>query len=456
MLKIQTKNMTEGKPVRLMVSFALPLMLANILQVMYNVVDSAIIGRLLGVSAAASAGAAGVLFWMALSSVFGLTHGFGILFAQRFGAGDNDSLRKSFKTSIVLSVIFSIILALTGIFLSRPTLRMLGTPPELIDNAVIYLQVFFIGAPIIFFYNLFGGMLRAMGDSKTPLHAMVLATVLNIVLDFVLIIPFGIAGISAATLIAQFTAAVYCFIVLKRTGFLAGESFRFDTDTAKELLRLGLPLSIRNAVIEVGSLIVQRYINGYGVEFIAGIAVSRRMYSLLLVAGGAVEAAVATFVAQNFGAKQFDRVRRGVKDGLLMMMISIFSVITITIPFARSIIGLFFDGDPAQVVAVIDVGATQLTIVSTLLPIMGVLFLYRSALQGIGNTLIPMISGILEMLTRIIMVIFMTPFWNEWAIYLSDPAGWIFAVILLTVSYTIFSRKLPASTIHTEGSEESP
>jgi putative MATE family efflux protein len=435
------KNMTEGKPLRLMVRFALPLLLANMLQLLFAVVDSAVIGRLLGVGAFASVGAISSLFWLSLSAVFGMMHGFGVLFAQRFGAGNECGLRGSFATGLILSAILSILAGLAGIFICRPLLALLNTPPELMDGAVTYISVFYAGAPIIFAYNLFGGMLRAMGDSKTPLRAMILATILNITLDFALVIPFGIAGVSAATLLAQLTASAYCFRALKKTGYLQGDGFRFERSAAKELLRLGLPLSFRNAVIEVGGLIVQRYINGYGENFVAGIAAAKRMYSLLLVAGGAVEAAVATFVAQNFGAKKPDRVRQGVKDGLRLMMISTAVIMAITLPLARQILGLLIEGDPAQVGAVLDVGTRQLTIFAAGLPILSVLFLYRSALQGIGNTFIPMLSGFVEMGMRIASVMLLTPVWGDWGVYLPDAAGWVGATPLLVISYFVVYKK---------------
>jgi Na+-driven multidrug efflux pump len=191
----------------------------------------------------------------------------------------------------------------------------------------------------------------------------------------------------------------------------------------------------------LGGLIVQRYTNHYGAEFVAGVAAAKRMYSLLMIAGGAVEASVGTFIAQNFGAKKFDRVKCGVREGLRLMLASAAVIMAVVLLFGRSILGLMIDGDPARVAAVLDVGTQQLTVLALGLPIVYLLFLYRSALQGLGNTFLPMLSGILELLMRIASVVLLTPVWGEWGVYLSDPLGWPPAAGLLTVSYYTIYKK---------------
>ena len=437
-----TKNMTDGKPIRLMIHFALPMLFANVLQLFYAVADAAIIGRLLGVNAFASVGATASLWWLFLSVVLGLTQGFGVEFAQRFGAREYKELRTSIATGIALAAALSILIALIGLFGLGPILRLMHTPGELINGATVYMSVFFVGMPVVFAYNLFGGMLRSLGDSQTPLRAMIVATILNIALDFAFAIPLGILGVALATVVAQAVASIYCFIALKKTGFLQGEGFCLRRAPAVRLLSLGLPLMLRNIIIELGGLIVQRYINGYGENFVAGIAAAKRMYSLLLVMCGAVEAAVATFVAQNFGAGKLERVRHGMHDGLKMMLLSTAVVMAITLPFGRHIMGLLLSGDPAQVAAVLDIATTQLRIFALGLPILSLLFLYRSALQGIGNTIIPMLSGFLELIMRVGTVVCLTPLVGVWGVYLADAAGWIVAASLLAISYVVVMGRL--------------
>jgi len=436
------KDMTEGKPISLMIKFSVPLLISNVLQMLFVVVDSAIIGRMLGVSAFASIGATGSPHWLILSAVIGFNHGFSTLFAQRFGAKDMEGLRKAFSTAIFLAFFIAVAIGGSGMLFCRPLMELLRTPSDLIDGSVTYLSWLWAGMPLLLGYNLLAMTLFALGDSKTPLHAMIVATVVNIAFDLILIIPFGIAGVAAASLIAQATAMVFCIRALRKTGVFEGFVLRFDRDSAWPLLRLALPLGFRNAVIEVGGLIVQRYVNAYGTEFVAGIAAAKRMYSLLMIAGGAIEASISTFVAQNFGAKQFDRVKQGLKDGLKLALGSVIIIMAFALPFGRQILGLLIEGDPAQVSAVLDIGTRQLRIMTLGLPFLYLLFLYRAALQGLGNTFIPMLSGFVELGLRIISVVILTSFLGDWGVMLSDPLAWPFAMILLMVSYFVVYRKV--------------
>ncbi|MCL2703532.1 MAG: MATE family efflux transporter [Defluviitaleaceae bacterium] len=438
--------MTKGRPMRLMINFATPLLFANVLQLMFTIADSAVVGRMLGVDAFASVGATASANWLALAAVIGLTQGFGTVFAQRFGAGDTDGLRKAFTAAVYLTAAFGVLLGIGGAFGAAPMLSLLGTPDQLMRGAVLYLSILLGGIVITFAYNMLGATLRALGDSVTPFKAMVIGMVLNIALSIALCIPFGIAGVAAATLLSQTAACAYCVFTLRKTGLMKGCDKNLDIPSARALLRLGLPLFFRNAVIEVGGLAVQWYVNRYGVEFVAGIAAAKRMYSLLLIIAGALETSVATFAAQNFGAENISRVKQGVVCGMRLMFGSSLVIMAITLIFGRFILGLLITGDPGRLNAVLDVGTQQLTVMALGLPILSLLFLYRSALQGIGNTVIPMLSGFLELVSRISSVIFITPLWGEWGVYLSDISGWTAAALLLTVSYYYFARQLSLKT----------
>jgi len=460
----QIKDMTEGNPIRLMVRFSIPLLISNALQLLFVLADTAIIGRILGVNAFASIGATGTSHWLVLSAVIGITQGFSTFLAQRFGAKDMDGLKRAFVTAVYFAMFFAVTLGLLGVIFCRPLMDILQTPQELMGGSVTYLSVLWAGMPILFGYNLLAMTLFAFGDSKTPLHAMIVATAVNIVLDLILIIPFGIAGVAAASLIAQTAAMLLCIRNLWKTGVLQGCGHRFDKGSARPLLRLALPLGLRNAVIEVGGLIVQRYVNEYGTEFVAGVAAAKRMYSLLVIVGGAIEASIATFVAQNFGARQLDRVKQGLRDGLKLALSSAIVIMAIALPFGRLILSLLIGGDPMQVnavpdeetrqlmfmqvSAVLDVGTRQLMLMTVGLPFLHLLFLYRAALQGLGNTLIPMLSGFVELALRILSVVVLTGLIGTWGVLLSDPIAWPFAMTLLIVSYFIVLKK--AGTIRNE------
>jgi len=438
----QVKDMTEGKPVSLMINFSIPLLISNALQLLFVVADTAIIGRMLGVNAFASIGATASLHWLVFSAVLGLNQGFGTLIAQRFGAKDSEGIKKAFSTAIYLAAAFSVIIGGVGVIILQPLMELLRTPVNLIDGSVTYLTWLWAGMPLFFGYNLLAFTLFALGDSKTPLRAMIIATVVNITFDLILIIPFGIAGVAVASLLAQATAMVFCIRALKKTGGFQDIKFLIDKKSVWPLLRLALPLGFRNTVIEVGGLIVQRYVNEYGTEFVAGVAAAKRLYSLLMIAGGAIEGAISTFVAQNFGAKQFDRVKQGLKDGLKLAFGSVVIIMAIALPLGRQILGLLIDGDPQQVLAVLDVGTRQLMLMTLGLPFLYLLFLYRAALQGLGNTFIPMLSGFVELGLRIISVVVLTRFFGDWGVLLSDPVAWPFATTLLMVSYFIVFRRV--------------
>ena len=435
------KDMTEGKPLRLMVNFSIPLLLGNALQMAYAIADSAVLGRVLGVNAFASVGASVSMQWFVLSLVLGTTQGFGVIAGQRFGAGDLQGLRRALSTSAYLSLGLGMSIGAAGIMGSGAMLRLLNTPPELLGGSIIYVGFVMGGLPLTFIYNMLGFSLFALGDSKSPLKAMIISSLVNIALDFALVAPFGIAGVAAATPLAQSAACVFSWAALRKTGFLKGGRFRPDAASARALLRIGLPLGLRNAVIEVGGLAIQRYVNNYGVEFVAGVAAAKRMYGLLMIFGGAIEAAAATFVAQNFGAGLQARVKRGVRGGLVLAMASSALIMAIVLPFGRAILSLLVEGEPAQIAVVLDAGSRQLSMLALGLPVLSLLFLYRSALQGVGNALIPMLSGFLELAVRISVLLFLTGALGETSVLLAECAGWAPAAMLLLASYYYAAHK---------------
>jgi len=437
----KTKDMTEGKPISLMIRFSIPLLISNVLQLMFTIADSAIVGRILGVGAFASIGVTAAPHWLILSTIFGLSHGFSTLFAQRFGAKDMDGVRRAFVTAAYLAAIFSIVIGVAGVVTAAPLLRLLYTPDYIIGGSIIYLSWLMGALPLTMAYNLLAMTLYSLGDSKSPLKAMVVATFVNIGFNLMLIFPFGIAGVAFASIIAQAAALVYCIVVLRRMGVLKNCGYKWDLPSVRPLLRLAVPLGFRNAVIEIGGLVVQRYVNEYGTEFVAGIAAARRMYALIMIAGGAIEASIVTFVAQNFGAGRFDRVKRGVRDGMRLALAASIVVMAFTLPFGRDIMGLMIEGDPVQVEAVLDYGQRQLLLMTLGLPLLYMLFLYRAALQGIGNTFIPFLSGVAELIMRLFAVLVLTRLWGEWGIYLSETLGWPAAAILLVIAYYVVYNK---------------
>jgi putative MATE family efflux protein len=437
----KSKDMTQGKPVRLILAFSLPLFMANALQVFYVIADSAIVGRMLGVSAFAAVGATASTYLMISMTVMAITYGFGIVLAQRFGAKDETALKSTFITAVYFTVVLGAVIGLGGIFGSSWLLRLLNTPDELMKEAVIYLSWLTGGVMITCFNFLLQAMLRAVGDSKTPMIAIIFSSVLNIGLSIALVRPLGIAGPAIAMLLAHGVSALYCLITLIKSKILRGANFRWDKPGAKSLLHMGLPLGLRNIVIQFGGLIMQRYINDFGVDFIAGVAIAKRMYTFILIAALTLEAAVANFVAQNFGAGKFDRVKQGVRTGLYLMLGSSALIMLITFVTGCFILGAMFTGDPATITAVLDTGFWQLTWMTLGLPVVYMIFLYRPALEGIGKPLVPTLSGFAELVFRILCIIIVTPRFGEWGVILADTVGWVGAAVLLILTYYIVMRK---------------
>ena len=275
------KNMTQGKPGTLILTFAIPLMAGNIFQQLYTVVDTMVVGKFLGVQALAALGASDWLNWMMLGIIQGLTQGFAIKMAQEFGAENLKLLRKVIGNSGVLAMVFALLLTAAGQVLAKPVLLILQTPEEILPSTVLYIRIMFMGIPIVMIYNLLACILRSMGDSKAPLHAMIIASLTNIVLDilFVFYFHWGIAGAAIATLIAQMISSVFCFLKIRRIEIvsLSRSDFSLERGLAAGLVRLGLPMAFQNGIIAIGGMIVQAVVNGFGVIFIAGFTATNKL-----------------------------------------------------------------------------------------------------------------------------------------------------------------------------------
>ena len=349
----RTLDMTAGKPASLILSFALPLMLGNVFQQLYTVVDTAVVGKALGVRALAALGAADWLNWLMLSMVQGLTQGFAILMAQAFGARQMDKLRLSIGASGILAATGAVILLALGQLLVVPVLTLLKTPGDIMPGSVLYLRVMFGGIPIVMAYNLFACILRSLGDGKTPLYAMVVASIVNIGVDllFVLVFHWGIAGAAVATLVAQVCAAVLCLLQLRKLSELrlSRQDFKPDGKLLWRLLKLGSPMAMQNAIISIGGMIVQAVVNGFGVVFIAGITATNKLYGILEIAALSYGYAMITYTGQNLGAGNITRIRSGTRAALGISLVTSGIIAAVMIGFGKWIVGCFISGTPQEI-----------------------------------------------------------------------------------------------------------
>lgn len=440
------KNMTEGKPASLIFAFALPLMVGNVFQQLYTVVDTMVVGKALGVGALAALGAADWLNWMMLGIIQGFTQGFGILMAQEFGACRYGSLRKSIGNSTVLSLVSSIVLLLAGQLLARPVLDLLQTPPEILADTLLYLRIMYLGVPVVMAYNLLASILRALGDGKTPLNAMIVAALTNIALDllFVLVFGFGIAGAAAATLIAQLISSLFCLYHIRKIKLLSftPSDFRMTgRQLPLRLLMLGFPMAFQNAIISVGGMIVQFVVNGFGVIFIAGFTATNKLYGVLEVAATSYGYSMVTYAGQNLGAGRTDRIRKGVKSAILIALLTSLVIAFLMLFSGKMILSWFISGTPEEFGQTLKIAYYYLAIMSVCLPILYTLHITRSAIQGMGNTILPLVSGIAEFIMRAATAIFLPMLIGENGIFYAEIMAWTGATVILVISYFAVIRK---------------
>ncbi len=441
----QIKNMTAGKPGKLIFTFALPLMLGNVFQQLYTVVDTMVVGKFLGVGALAALGAADWLNWMMLGIIQGFAQGFAILMAQEFGAKKYEKLRDVIGNAGVLSLLFSLLLTGAGQLAARPVLLLLQTPETILPDTLLYLRMMFLGVPIVMAYNLLACILRSLGDGKTPLHAMVVASFTNIALDllFVLVFRWGIAGAAAATLIAQLISGLYCVYHIRKIEILrmVPDNFRLNTRLVPRLLLLGAPMAFQNCIIAVGGMILQFIINGFGVIFIAGYTASNKLYGVLEVAATSYGYAMITYVGQNLGAGKYKRIRQGMRSALLIALATSVGIAAAMLLFGKLILGCFISGTPQETAMAMEIAYLYLAIMSIFLPVLYLLHIVRSAIQGMGNTLLPMVSGIVEFIMRTIAAILLPGAIGQTGIFYAEIAAWIGADVVLICSYVVIAKK---------------
>lgn len=442
----RTKDMTVGSPAKLILTFALPLMFGNVFQQLYTMVDTIVVGQFVGVEALAALGAADWLNFMILGIVTGFTQGFSILVAQRWGAGDLPGLRRSVTMSVFLSAGIVVATMTVSQLVARPMLLLLNTPENILADALTYLRVCFSGIIVIMAYNLSASILRALGDSKTPLVAMIIAAFINIGLDLLFVVGFqwGVGGAAAATVIAQAFSGIFCILALRGIPALSlkKEDWKTDRPVVGRLFALGIPMAFQNLVIGVGGLVVQSVVNSFGFLFVAGITATNKLYGLLELAATSFGYSMATYTGQNLGAGKVDRIKKGTRCALKMAVVTSLVISALMILFGRHIVRLFISDAAEDVNAVVSVGYRFLVVMSAALFILYMLYVYRSALQGMGDTVMPMVSGIVELATRISVVLLLPHFLDEYGVYAAEPAAWTTAMLLLLVTYYYRERRL--------------
>lgn len=439
------QNMTSGKPGKLIFSFALPLMIGNLFQQFYTVADAMIVGQTLGIGAIAAVGATEWMIWLMLGMIQGFSQGFSIWMAQEFGAGRPKKLRNVILNSVILSAIISVALLVLGQLVAVPVLHILNTPDAVFVDAIVYMRTMFIGIPIVMAYNLFAAVLRSLGDGRTPLYAMIFAAILNIGLDVLFVVVFhsGVAGAAVATVVAQFFSSVFCLVRICKIDFLRIQKGDFSANTQiyLRLLKLGFPTAFQNAVISVGGMIVQSVVNGFGVIFIAGFTATNKLYGMLEVAATSYGFSMITYTGQNIGAGEYERIRKGYRSAMGIAVVTSLVITTVMLLFGKALLGCFISGDEKTVADTLEIAYHYLFIMSVCLPILYYLHVTRSCIQGIGNTALPMVSGIFEFFMRTGCALLFPRLIGQEGIFYAEILAWAGADVVLFFSFAYCMRK---------------
>lgn len=439
----KTKDLTQGNVAKLLLFFAFPTLLSNVFQQFYNLADTAIAGHILGDNALVAIGASSTVNSLVLSFAWGLNGGFGIIIAQCFGAKDFKKLKKSVAISLSINVLFSLIVCIFGIFMSRPMLQALNTPAARLNEANSYISVILVFIIVPMLYNLEAVILRSLGDSKTPLYFLIFSSVLNIILDYVLIkfTQMGVKGAAVATVLAQLLSVILCFVVILKNFKiirLKKNDFHFSASLFKNMMSAGMAMAVMNSIFSIGSIIMQGSINALGEDVIAAHLGSRKVAEMFMQPLVTIGTACSTFVGQNYGALKIGRIKASIKYSTIYSLI--WSVFTFFILW-------FFGGQIARLVTgsashvVFDNTQMYLRINAPFYFVLGLLFTLRFSIQSVDRKMLPIISSSMELASKIAAAYLFIPLWGYLGACIAEPLSWTLgAIYLLFVFKKEFKR----------------
>lgn len=437
-------SMTSGNIVQLLILFTLPLLIGNIFQQFYSMADTFIVGRTIGVDALAAVGCTGSITFLIIGFAQGFTSGLSIRVAQRFGAGDEEAVRRGIACGAILSLLVAVILTAVSCAFTRTILVVMNTPAEILDQAYHYLIVIFAGTGATILFNYVSNISRALGDSRTPLIFLVVACILNIFLDYFLILNVGmnVEGAAYATIAAQLLSGAACLVYMFRRFpqmHLHARDWRVSREEIGHALALSLPMGFQMSVIALGQIAVQFALNGLGSVYVAAFTASQKIDSMAIQPALSFGVGISTFAAQNYGAGKIHRIKEGIfKCGLLSGGFSI-AIGAVIVLFGKNLVALFVGAEEAQV---IELANTYLIINGTLYVILAVMVMLRSALQGLGQSGITTFGGIMELTMRTVVALAFTGSFGFLAVCVASPLAWTGALIPLAVYAARYLRRL--------------
>ena len=439
----KTLNMTSGNPTRLLILFAIPMLIGNLFQQAYNLADSIIVGKFVGSAALAAVGSTGSVTFLFFSVCNGISSGAGIVTSQYFGAGDAQRVKRAIANSAYLMFGASLVMGILAFIAAPSILKFMETPADILPTATLYMRISCLGVPLVGVYNYSSSMLRALGDSRTPLYFLIVSCFLNVCMDLLCVCVFdmGVFGAAVATIIAQLLAGGSCLIYALKTNpyfKLSREDFQVDRMVITQSIRLGIPLAMQWAMIAVSTTALQRFVNSFGTAAVAANTAVSRIEQLVHQPYGSLGAALATYSGQNYGAGKLDRVKDGLKHGMFMSAIFSLLMLVINQTLGRPIISIFVD-DPE----VISIGAQALRLTSWFYIFLATIYMTRGILNGVGDALFAFINGVVEMICRIFlpMLIVLIPTVGMWGIWWTTGLSWLISAIFCLLRYFSWRKK---------------
>ncbi|MCR5268147.1 MAG: MATE family efflux transporter [Lachnospiraceae bacterium] len=463
-MKSNLTDMTSGSPVRHIVLFALPTLLGNVFQQIYNFADSMIVGRFIGSDAFAAVGATSSITFLFFALCNGIGSGGGIVASQYYGAHDDGNVKKCIVNTGLIMLVVPILFGVTGFALAPALLKLLNTPAQILTDAVLYTRFMSVGLLFVALYNYLAAMLKALGDSKTPLYFLIISTIINVILDILLVvvIPLGVKGAALATIVSQFISVLLCGIHAYRTNpyfRLHRTDLSITLQMTYKIVRLGVPMSIQFALIAVSTMALQRVVNSFGTTVVAAFTATNRIEQLIHQPYITLATSLATFSGQNYGAKRNDRVYAGYKTGIIIMVSFTAFLILIMQLFGRSIAALFVSDHE-----VIALGAKGLKITSLFYLALGMIYVIRGVLTGIGDAFFSLFNGVVEVIGRFTLPLFLTSYlgFGEAGIWLATGVVWLLSGFTAWIRYVTYFRRrvdrsdaLPASSVFTKHAQAS-
>lgn len=447
-IKTKAKNldMTQGEPARLLVLFAIPMLIGGIFQLMYNMTDTLVVGRFASVDALAAIGATGSTTSLIMMLGQGLTNAVSVVISQAEGAGRQDRMKSCVAHAVYLVLAGSLVLGLASLFGARPFLTLLGTPENIINDAVSYVQITGGLSIALTAYNGVAAVLRAIGDSKTPLYFLILCSLLNVVLDLVFVIAFhgGVPGVAIATVISQAVSVVLCvFYMVRRYPRLRPDaaSFLFDGEIIREYLSIGLPMCFQSGVLCVGMFVITAVINSFGSDIVAAYTIGGKVEQLATLSFSNLAFSFSVYAGQNYGARLYRRIGEGLKKGLLIIVGLTILSSAVMLLFARPLAQIFLEEDVA---AVLDGAVAMIRTEACFFWALGIIWAVNSTLRGMGLVRIALVSSIVELVCKIGISVTLSQVIGSAGIWIAAPSGWVLGLIPSLIYLLRWFKHAPA------------